>query len=129
MLSSLLALSLFTSTARADWKLDSSTAISGTTDREEIGLELNTAVAATPFSRGPQLELSQSLALVGLQGTHRIGLGLRQELTPGLAVSGRAVVVMPIYGPDRSPGLRPETPPARAMTKPGPRDNLWLRRG
>ena len=105
MLSALFALSMLTSTASADWKLHGGYGLTGSTYGENVGLELNSAVAASPFLKGPQLELSQSLELARDGDMHRIGLGLRQELTPNLAVSGRGILVMPTYGTNRSAGL------------------------
>jgi len=85
------ALLLVSTPAFAGWNLDTSQAIAPTTDQEGPGVEWSWSTAVSPFERGPQLESIHSLALGRGQDLDRLGLGLRQELNPMLALSAHAL--------------------------------------
>ena len=93
MISSLLTLSLLTNPGQAAWNLDSTYAISPGMNQAGFSVELNLNTALSPFQKGPQLETSLNSTLgSGIDGS-RFGLGLRQELSPTVAVSAHALNV------------------------------------
>jgi len=93
MFSPLLALCLVTSSAHAAWNLDANFAFTpgANQDGVETGQTMNSAFS--PFEQGPQLELSDHTAFFSTVRMKRFGAGLRQELSPTLAVSAHALFV------------------------------------
>ena len=93
MRATLLSLLLFASPAFAGWNIDTNQSISPSTNQDGIAAEWSWNTAISPFERGPQLESTHSFALGKNQDFDRLGLGLRQELSPMVAVSAHAVWV------------------------------------
>jgi hypothetical protein len=91
MRAALFTLLLSASPAFAGWNLDTSQAIAPGTNHDGFAVDWSWSTAVSPFERGPQLESTNSLTLGNQQDFYRLGLGLRQELNPSVALSAHAL--------------------------------------